>query len=286
MVEDSRNPANPATKGKGNSVKVDGSINGARDKRNSSRVTSEERGYSRSSCSDSSKPFPWKDSKALRLQTKPERSRLSTAKPLPADVKTVPSPAGSQHTKRVEWSDLTEDQRAFLNDFRKNGINLTPEQILKIASGEIEYHHPPKSLDDEIAAIHVDIEKGDGSRVPVLEGRRIEVGLGRKNKPNLDFVTIWKQKDMSAAVSLRKGYVSLAAHGGVHYVKQELRSYDVESLLAALIGTYYAGKGRLPKDMKFTKKIRERAAAMYELVAIAKANQVQTVHRRSTGEDS
>ena len=209
---------------------------------------------------------------------------MTTAHPLSGGTKTSALPPESHHTKEIQWSDLTEDQRAFLNDFRKNGINLTPEQILKIASGEIEYHHPPKSLDEEIAAIHVDIEKGDGSRVPVLEGRRIEVGLGRKNKPNLDFVTVWKQKDMSAAVSLRKGYVSLAAHGGVHYVKQELRSYDVESLLAALIGAYYAQKGQLPKVMKFTRKIRERAAAMYDLLAIAKANQVQTVYRRYTGE--
>ena len=186
----------------------------------------------------------------------------------------------AQHIKRVEWSDLTEDQRALLNDFRKNGINLTPEQILKIASGEIEYHRPPKSLDEEIAAIHVDIEKGDGSRVPVLEGRRIEVGLGHKNKPNPDFVPIWQKKDMSVSVSLPKGYISLAAHGGVHFVKQELASYDIESLLGAFIGVYYAGRGRLPKRMKFTRKIRERAAAMYELVAIAKANQAQTGTQR------
>ena len=197
---------------------------------------------------------------------------------LSGGIKSPAPPPESPHTKEVQWSDLTEDQRAFLNDFRKNGINLTPEQILKIASGEIEYHHPPKSLDEEIAAIHVDIERPDGVRVPVLEGRRIEVGLGRKNKANPDFAPIWSQKDMSAAVSLRKGYISLSAHGGVHYVKQELRSYDVESLLAAFIGVYYAGRGRLPKHMKFTRKIRERAAAMYELVAIAKANQVQTVH--------
>jgi hypothetical protein len=115
--------------------------------------------------------------------------------------------------KTVHSQDLTEDQRALLKDFEKNGIHLTPEQILKIAGGEIKHHPVPPSFDEEIAAIHIDLEKRDGSRLPAIEARRIEVGLARKNKPNLDFATIWSQKDMSASLSLAKGYISLAGHG-------------------------------------------------------------------------
>lgn len=201
-----------------------------------------------------------------------------------AGAKDSSSPADAQHAKRIEWRDLTSDQRALLKDFLRNGIHLTPEQILKISSGDIEYHPPPPSVDDDIAAIHVDIETGDGRRRPVLEGRRIEVGLGRKTKANPHFAYFWQKKDMSASVNLMKGYISLSAHGGVHYLKQELASYDIEALLGAFIGAYYAGRGGLPKRMKFSKKIRERAAAMYELLALAKANQAQTGTQRGPGE--
>lgn len=194
----------------------------------------------------------------------------------PSGALTTPE---GQPTKRIEWSDLTKDQQALLKDFLKNGIHLTPEQILKIASGEIEYHPPPKSLDGEIVAVHIGLERDDGHTYPAIEARRVEVGLGHKNKANPDFATFWSQKDMSAALSLPKGYISLTAHGGTHYIKQELRSYDVEALLAAFIGVYYARRGRLPKEMKFTREIRERAAAMYDLVAIAKG----ITHKRSAG---
>jgi hypothetical protein len=186
--------------------------------------------------------------------------------------------------KRIEWSDLTQDQRALLVDFEKNGIHLTPEQVLKIASGAIEYHRPPRSFNEEFIGIHVGLEKPDGTIFKAIEARAVQAGFARKHEANPDFASIWQKKDtrkdadssMSASVNLRKGYISLAAHGGNHYIKVDLASYDEESWLGALIGAYYARRGGLPKRMKFTRKIRERAAAMYELLATAKANQAQT----------
>jgi hypothetical protein len=188
-----------------------------------------------------------------------------------------------------------------LKDFLKEGIHLTPEQVLKIASGEIEYHRPPRSLDEEFAAIEVKLVRPDGSEFTALEGRALQIGLGKKTKANPDFVTFWKNGKMSAALNLRKGFIRFAYHGGSHYIKQELRFHDIVSLLKGFIAVYYSKprsahkyhQAGLPSEMCFTREIREGAAAILRLLAlagvdrlaIAYQNQVQVVGSEPTKPD-
>lgn len=175
----------------------------------------------------------------------------------------------------LRWKDLTRYQKALLREYRKDGILLSPDQAVKM-TGQQYYRPRAKS----ITALHILAEDEHGHVEPFLESRRTEIDLYHRRTANPDFITFWKQRNMSAAINLQKGYISLAAHGGIHFTKQELRLYDIENLLSAFIGAYYTKQGKVPKRMKFTRKIRERAMEIVSILAIAKANQAQTGTRQ------
>lgn len=205
---------------------------------------------------------------------------MSTETPTSGGSESPPHPPEVQKSKRVEWSDLNKYQRALLMDFRKDGIYLTPEQVLKISSGQIHYRPRARPL----VALHILGEDADGHIDTLAEARRVEIdAFNARKPPNPDFMRLWqngtKEKSMSLSLNTRHGTLGLAGHGGQHFIKQRLQDHDIDSILAALLAYKYASQGRpLPKRFKFDKKLRKKLDGAFEClqVAIADRNQAQT----------
>lgn len=182
----------------------------------------------------------------------------------------------------VRWQDLTRAQRGWLREMRKSGFLFTPEQAVKM-TGQIYFRPRAKPAN----ALHVVVEDEHGRLTTLAEARNAVVDVGGRKKANEDFATVWEQKNMSASINTKIGFVSLSAHGGIHWLAQPLKSYDVDDLLSLMVAAHYAKEGRLPQRMEFTKRIRERIQRLYATLAIAKANQAQMgtqwVPRESTG---
>lgn len=172
-----------------------------------------------------------------------------------------PLPERQPHSYR--WKDLTRYQKALLRDFRKDGILLTPEQIVKMSS---QIHHRPTA--QPLQALHIYGETKGGKIEPLMEARRAEIDAYKRKEKNLDFATFWTQKNMSAALNLKRGFISLSAHGGIHHIHQPLRSYDITDLMSAFVAWYYANLNKpLPKEFKFTEKIREKMRERYMYIS-------------------
>jgi hypothetical protein len=175
---------------------------------------------------------------------------------------------------------------------------LTPEQAEAMRnSAEFLKHLPTDYLEKLISKITVSpiintlpdrfyqsltvMLEENGKLFPAIRVANPNFADTRIKEPNLDFTPVWEQKNLKLSLNTVKGFLSFATHGleaqMKPFVKQELKPYDVDNLLSILLAKHLAQrddswrskKWKVPKQLRFSKKIRKRTQKVLdELKAI------------------
>lgn len=166
---------------------------------------------------------------------------------------------------------LTPQVEAALQQFAKEGINFTPEMVRNTIT-EMFWHPIGDLLTHNWSALNLVLTDSAGRLFPFFRVGNPMFGSVGMKEPNLDFTKIWEQKNMKLSLNLIHGFLSLATHGMNPYVKQELKPYDVDDLLSILLAKHLAQhddswrskKWKVPKQLRFSKKIRKRTQKLLD----------------------
>jgi hypothetical protein len=178
---------------------------------------------------------------------------------------------------------LTSDELTRLQQLAKEGIHLTPEMVQNITT-EISWHPIADLLEHNWSTLNLILTDSAGRLFPFFRVDNPMFGNVGMKEENPDFLKVWEQQRMKLSLNLKHGFLALATHGPYQYVKQELKDYDVEDLFCILAAKIIKErekyrtsgrpwkKGRLPKVMRFTKKMRKRIQKHYKLLSEVETN--------------
>ena len=168
---------------------------------------------------------------------------------------------------------LTPEELLRLQQLAKEGFNFTP-QMLRNLTPEISVNpiinNLAESTFDSLGVI-LGKEGKPFSAIQVKNPFFADAGM----KPeNLDFTPVWQQKNLKLSINEVKGFLSFATHGLEAqlkpFIKQELKSYDVEDLLCIFYAKWLAQRDdsylhhshvkrwKLPERLRFPSKMRKR----------------------------
>lgn len=180
-----------------------------------------------------------------------------------------------KNEESFDWKDLAPEQLAYAKRMISEGVHLTPDMIRNITP-EFTVKRIVDSVLDQTQGLQVLLQDTSGKWIQYVHVHNpIFDSISMKDE-NPDFMKLWEQKNMKLSVNMVKGFLSFATHGMNPYVKQELKSYDVDNLLCILLAKHFSDseyssehswrwkKGRIPKRIRVPKRMRSRVQRLYE----------------------
>jgi len=177
--------------------------------------------------------------------------------------------------QEIEERQVTPEVKAALQQFAKEGCNFTPEMVDKLIP-KIDVSPIINTIPDHFYQSLTVMLEENGILFPAIQVRNPNFQRVGMKEENLDFMKVWEQKNLKLSLNTVKGFLSFATHGLEAqlkpFVKQELKPYDVDDLLSILLAKHLAQrddswrskKWKVPKQLRFSKKIRKRTQKLLD----------------------
>lgn len=168
--------------------------------------------------------------------------------------------------KLVTWDSLTKAERRLIRVFRRNGILITPEQVVKMHPS---MHFWPTAK--QLRGFLISVMDENGHFRPFMEGRNAEIDMAGKHERNVNFKELLKAKNLSLSLNIPRGFLSFSMHGGTHFMAQPVNKYHEEEILTVFLARYFQRLGKIPYRGRIRKNLIVKVRRVFEELERSKA---------------